>query len=223
MIGNTNASTMGGGTLKVLNVTQYGTLDRDDAKISGFKMKKQAYLTFASRLNNGYLNLDSTNYNKNLGTAFASANSWEAVFKVFFFSNTGFTQPLMCEDRDFADSSIIGISEEPKLWLVLYNSTGQIVTWSSGATFLSMGQWYYIKIEFTGTHYNMYYSTDGITYNLDLSKESSQKLDHKNNWIIGSFTASSSEYNYRIDGYLDLEFCYIKINGEYWWKGVEKL
>ena len=81
-----------------------------------------------------------------------------------------------------------------------------------GQTILQLNVYYWIKVEFTGSAYNIYLSTDGNTYNLEKSLSSTTAA------VFPSITMIGYAYAHGWNGSIDLSESYIKINNEIWWQ-----
>ena len=220
---NSNQIRDGGGSskeIKILNVVQTGTLTRNGAVVSGFSTSN--YLQLGARVDKGILSLDSSTYTKNFGDVVETANSWEWCFKIHFIDNPSSPITLQYIFANIAGygSHIRVNTSIKKLFLGLSNVDGDdSIGYIEGITTLVDDTDYYVKVEFTGSAYNLYLSTDGTTWNLEGTITSSTKIIKRGNgWIIGSDSSSG----YFLGGIIISDW-YIKINGEYWWKGVETI
>lgn len=197
--------------VKILNVVQTGTLTRDGAIFSGFS--GDDYLTFGARVDKGILSLDSSTYVKDFGAMTETANTWEMVWKfshksnnagVIFACNVSEGNQLVAGDNLELD-----LSNESGNW-----SIGEV----TGTTTLTIDTIYWVKVEFTGTAYIMSLSTDGTNFTTEATIISSTKLTNRAVYLIGKNSGG-----YPLGEDLDLSGCYVKADGEYWWKGVETI
>lgn len=219
MIGNTNIpSSKSSKEIKILNVVQTGNLTQDGSIFSDFNSGNN-YIQPIARVDKGILNLDNSTNTKNFGFAASLANNWEVVVQFVYKRETSRKQGLFCNNVDY--STHLSIRNDEKVEFQVSNSTnsadiGLIIS----PTVLTDGQEYYAKGEFTGSTYNLYLSTDGTNWNLEGTSITSQtKITNRGNgWMFG--WESTARYQ---AGSMDMAKCYIKINGEYWWKGVETL
>lgn len=206
--------------IKILNVVQTGTLTRDGAVFSGFS--RNNYLQLGARVDKGILSLDSSTYYKDLKTVLPTADNWEMVFKVKIGEIINDNQTI------FSDGWTNGYAS----WVHLYNNiltVGLSVTTSdsysigeiSGTSIFSEGDVVFVKWGFTGTKYYLQSSLDGITWTNEGEIPSEQKLTRTANINYHFGNNNTTEFNWL--GSIDIGGCYIKINGEYWWKGVETL
>lgn len=102
---------------------------------------------------------------------------------------------------------------------VIVSRSSQGDTLSYSINDLTEGEFYSIKVQFTGTQYIISLSSDGETWVVKHTENSETNINPQR-FIIGAFIEDS---NSSCNSPIDLEGCYIKINGEYWWKGVETL
>ena len=76
--------------------------------------------------------------------------------------------------------------------------------------------WNWVKVEFTGSAYNAYLSTDGVNWTLDLTVTSSTPIySYTAQTNIGYFPDGSPAC--WLQGEMDLLECYININGYRFW------
>lgn len=102
----------------------------------------------------------------------------------------------------------------------LYAEINATDTMSNTITTLSANTDYWVKFTYNGvSEYILYLSTDGISFNLEATLQSSLYLDSSNpmpSWIGINDDGDNSYLN----GSIDLNESYIKLNGSYVWKGV---
>lgn len=169
--------------------------------------------------NNGVLSGFSTNTYANLPILFEGStyNTWEICIKCTTPSSlssyhNAFSLGYDCNLVSYLDSSTL------KLYI------GQGSNWNIAngnvITTLSPETTYWLKYQFTGSAYNVYISTDGINYTLGVSINSTAKLSNSLTVNLGFRQAYTGEYWM---GSIDLNESYIKVNDEYWWKGVDVL
>lgn len=203
--------------IKILNVVQTGTLQRDGAVFRGFSGNSN-YLQLGARVDKGILSLDTSTYLKDLGGAIESANSWEVIMSFTYVTDTTHKQGIIGNAVDYGTHLSINTSEKLEMQLSNASSGSADIGVETGATTLVNGTKYWTKWEFTGSAYNLYLSTDGITYELEATKDSDAKINKRANWIIGIETPYRA-----FSGSIDIANAQIKINNELWWKGVETL
>ena len=180
-----------------LNATVVGTPTISEGVVSGFS---------------------SGNYLKLPETFNPESNSWEAVIKFATLSDFSAQQIILHP----ASSSGVNVA-------LVVDTTGKILAYAStdgsswnilnsttGTTILSPSTSYYIKMQYTGTAYEVYLSTDGNTFNLELSVSSSSFVKSGFYLTLGAWASDGRHVES-----IDLNESYIKINGEYWWKGME--
>ena len=159
-------------------------------------------------------NFSPTDY-ATLPNVFApEANPWEMVFKI--------NVPDFIEGYDTAAVTPInrGVSlfvHQGKLGFSIGQDTTWLVTDVMGNTTLSQNTDYYAKLEFTGTAYKSYLSTDGINYNLEATYTTSVTIPSFN-LAVGVDRGLSAGFT----GSVDLKESYININGQRWWTGAEE-
>ena len=222
---NPNQIRDGGGSsnIKVLNVIQVGTLNKDGAVFSGFSGGTNSgtvnYLLLGARVDKGILSLDSSTYYKYFETVTPTANSWEFVTRIHYVASSTQRQYIFSEKTSYGTTLEILTSGVIKFQVSNSDSSADIGV-EEGTTVLTNNTDYWIKIEFTGSAYEAYISTDGQTWNKECSISSGDtKIANRGNWIIG---VSENIDRYFL-GSIDISETYIKANGNFWWKGVETL
>lgn len=203
----------GGGVIRVLNIITTGTLTRSGASYSDFSGSN--YLTLADRANGGYLSLDNTV--KNFGSAVSTADNWEMVWKIK--PTQSGDNVIFSENANYASNLYTSmIDGATKFSFYVSNSESGLGAFDiHTTTSLTINEFIFVKVEFTGTTYNIYLSSDGINWTLDATYSSSTKITRNSNWFVGRAQNTS----YYMHGQIDLSGCYIKINGDIWWKGIE--
>lgn len=221
MRGNTNSYNVLGSESKILNVVQTGALIREGTVFSGFSGSN--YLQLGARVDKGILSLDSSTYIKNFGNVSRKANSWELVTKIHFYRNSSVVQMIVDESLNSYSGFAIVTTDDgttPNCMLLSlkdYNGT-TIISDTRGTYEYLDNTDYWLKLVFTGTQYILSYSLDGENFTTDISITSDKKIG------IGTliFGKSSGNSNWHLqDTTMDIAETYIKINGEYWWRGVE--
>lgn len=157
------------------------------------------------------------------GHAIANSTNWEVVFKFTYQpteSRYNYVQSLFAQSHvGWENKFCIGNNGVIGFTLTSTNSSYNISD-GFGTTTLSVGGTYYAKYTFDGTHYKAFLSSDGLEWSEEVSVESSLKIkDTTEDWVIGiNRYGSGSQYNYPFKGNIDLSGCYIKIDGNEWWK-----
>jgi len=114
---------------------------------------------------------------------------------------------------------------------IFYNTSGSIrveactlgaSSWNimnvSGTTILTTNKDYWVKVQYTGTQYIVYISTDGITYNQEASVSSSEVIGASATQSLGISVSHPTLYH---NGIIYLNESYIKIDDEIWWDGKQ--
>lgn len=145
---------------------------------------------------------------------FANANTFEICLK--FWGTNGHGSLLCGTPSHQVISMWVGSNKTNAL---IGNSTG--TGWQSGvltgSASINNETWYWYKVEFTGTKYIGSVSNDGETFTQDWEYTSSAKVAHFDEYLyIGLNENEESAFK----GVIDLNECYIKIDGETVWKGV---
>lgn len=144
------------------------------------------------------------------------------MFKIEKYVRSDNLQALYSQGRANETSLYIDSNNKPH---VVLNNTANSTYFGSlqSDTVLEEGKPYWLKLEFTGTEYKLLLSENGIDWTLESSITSSTKLIYVSydNWHIGWNYSSSSSYYYPLKSELNLAESYIKVNGEFWWKGKD--
>lgn len=184
-------------TSTIYNYKKVGTIDDTDGVLSGL-----AYGHYAKTPD--MLNL-------------STANSWEIVTKHYITSVGSVNDGMM---------GILGGAYNVNYYI---NSSNLITVElsSNGSSYnigtismlnaVTLNTFFYVKLEFTGTAYNLYYSTDGTNYTLQGSITSSTKVGSRTNYF--AFGVDEAGNHSAWTGKVDMNGCYININGERWWTG----
>lgn len=184
---------------KYLDTTSYtliGTPTRDNGIISNFS-------------SDNYLRLNEV---FNPGN-----NTWEIASKIYTTSST--EQGIFGNTSgDLYKTFIIGIYKSPLNFAIALTSNGS--SWdianTRGTHTVVLNKWYWIKLKFTGSSYEFYYSEDGINWVLDINIQSSASLLNSNTNNVLGYNNYGSPYPFI--GNIDLFETYIKIDNEYWFK-----
>lgn len=135
---------------------------------------------------------------------FQNANSWEFITKVSVGSTSAYQKILFGYGINF------GVTNLGYLHLWLYTNGSLFVdSHVCSADLLSTNP--FIKLSFDGTTYSCYISSDGETWILKYSYNSTTKIIDSGPLRLGNY---GSEY-WR--GTIDLSQTHIKINDEIWW------
>lgn len=168
----------------------------------------------------------STNYVNTIPQSFTqvspTASSWEWVFKIEQYVTSNQIQCLYSQGRVY--ETMLSVNASNKLNLVINNTANSTnVVAMAGSTTLVSGNSYWIKARFTGSSYQLLLSTDGKTWGSEALVSSTTKLvaTSNENWHIGYNYHSNSSYHYLLQSKLNLHESYIKVNEEYWWRGIK--
>lgn len=204
---------LGAGT-KILNVAQTGMLSRSGAKYSGFSDSN--YLQFSSRVSANIISLEENSLDLH---ELVDADNWEIGVKIKTPTN-------FSKERQ----SIIFTTSQYKMFLLqLYNynyvefglGSGAGWTFDQETSFQCKSDTiYFNKISYNGAGYKLEISeADNEHFNTVYENTISTKMANGNVNIGNGGYQSGRGF----DGNIFIDETYIKINGEYWWKGVETL
>lgn len=141
----------------------------------------------------------------------SDGSTWEKVFKFTTGSDISTAQTIIGCNVDNRGHVVQFSSGKFRLFLSSATSW-DIASNTIGSYTVLADTTYYIKLEFTGSAYNLYYSLDGVDYILDITINNSKPLS-QDLMRIGE-TAGSGQY---LLGSIDLSESYIKVNNELWW------
>lgn len=165
-------------------------------------------------------NLNTSNYLILPNLFDSNNNTWEMLFKVRTGTN-------ITDEQSWIGSST-GTNCTYPLWrlkegrICLYLSSNGS-TWdicnNDGIFNVIQNTWYWMKLEFTGSQYNAYYSTNGTDYTLAYTLNSNAIIYQNQRWAIGAnyWNSSNGVQHPWLDA-IDLSQCYIKINNIMWWQ-----
>lgn len=155
-----------------------------------------------------------------------NTNTWEMIFKFHYVTSTS-NQIIFDVNNGFAGGRPVSIFTRATNNKVAYclSSTlteaggGDILWDTDGSNTLVTDTDYYVKLEFTGSAYNGYISTDGETWTQDITVASTTAVASGYIGYLGYWQGD----NAHMQGTIDLKESYININGERWWNGVETI
>ena len=168
------------------NYIPYGNIEEEGGILSGFSTTNYA--------------TPDENFNP-------QTNAWSIIIKVNLNSNAGI-QCLLGTNIGLNYNGLAWILINGKQSVYLSNNRnawniGNVLGSLSFATDID----YYLKAEFTGTQYNLYYSFDGTNWNLDASLTTSSEITFGDNTNISlGFNNYGNGYQY-LDGSIDLHGC----------------
>lgn len=156
------------------------------------------------------------NYLKLPETFNPDSNTWEAMIKFETLSNFSAQQIILHPASSSGLNVALVIDTTGKIlsYASTNGSSWNILNSTTGTTILSPLTSYYIKMQYTGTAYEVYLSTDGNTFNLELSVSSSSFVKGGFYLTLGAWASDE-----RHAKSIDLSQSYIKINNELWWSG----
>ena len=154
-----------------------------------------------------------------IGAMCSDSLPWECQMKTKMVS-PGTTQYCINTYKAGSYSHLLGmVSSKISCWISSNGSSWNIASNLQGTTTLVAGTIYWIRWGWTGTEYYIDLSTDGKTWNREVTRESSLP-------IFGNHSRSAWGYGWTSDPMLSplyLEDCYIKIDGKYWWTGMKPI
>ena len=150
-------------------------------------------------------------------TGFSSANPWEINLKVKFSNvSTGQNYFSMIDN---------GFSVVSGQWQFALSSTSGKFDIASGLSVgsVSANTWYWVRFIYSGTDYKFYVSTDGETYSLLQTFNSSAQMKTNGTLWFGNYAGSSTNPNPATYTSIDLSETYMDIGGQSWWTAITKV
>lgn len=112
-------------------------------------------------------------------------------------------------------------THDVSIWFISSgNGAWDISCGTQGRYHLELNTVYYCKVQFTGSAYICYFSTDGTTWEEDVRFETSTPISNITLPVVFG-TADSPSYQ-TFDGNIYLDGCYLKIGDEVVWSGLGK-
>ena len=159
----------------------------------------------------------STSYIKTYKECPSNISSFKYVGK-WTTGTLGTRQTILSSDKDGCGIGDLNIDNDKKLVIYISSngSSYDIALAVKGTFVFADNTTYYIKYKFENGVYTVSYSTDGITYNTDITINNiASPYGTKYIWF-GTDQTQMADIN---TGSIDLKESYIKINGNIWWKG----
>lgn len=189
-------------TEDVYNVNIVGSLTNNNGVLSGFSASNYATLPYTFNPSN---------------------SNWEVVVPITTASS--FTNSGIFASTN--NSTFVGIHlqllTDGKLHLYLSSdgTSHNLASNVAGASTLSANTKYWIKVAFNGVSYNVYSSTTG-----DFNGEEVTEITVNSSATLCPMTITElgenpdTRYSNPFNGSIDLNGCYINIDGQRWWSGV---
>jgi len=145
---------------------------------------------------------------------FASADNWEMQLAIKL-DNTNYGGKKIFDFRDYGDHGLVSeFATYPNR--VCFGVSGVFYETNTDLSLFVANKILYIKYIFTGTEYIMLISHDKVNWTELINYQSSDKPTNSN---ILQGIGCSPIYGGAIPGSIFLNYCYIKLNGQYYWKG----
>lgn len=161
----------------------------------------------------------------NININFSEYDSWAIVSKIYFMSGSypdnGFMGLLNFDNKTCLNSYI---KNTGKLFYAL-SSNGTSYDIAGIGTFSTIGNlptnaWCYVKLEFTGSSYNLYYGTSLDNMTLQATINSSTKVYSKSGVYVWGKDESPSGI-VPTSSKFDMNGCQIYLNGQLYWQGIK--
>lgn len=198
-----NNSTEGG--YLASNVEYVGSVNDNLGILSGF-----------STTNYVYVGSSTTTFNP-------GSNPWEVCIKFTTGSDVTTDQYIIVSGNisNYGTVDLNLNSSKFKLCASSNGTSGNIADHVAGTYIVLANTTYWVKMTFDGSKYVLSYSLDGENFTTDITVTNSTVAIQNRCFILGTDYASSA-YVSPFLGSIDLTQCYIKIAGEYWWKGIRQ-
>lgn len=162
----------------------------------------------------------STSNHITLGKTFtigSNRDTWEFVTKAMMTSGSTYQQLLAFYWSD-TKGFLARISNSNKIQLYVGNGSSWFVNGVNGTTTLSLNTWYWLKWTFDGSYYKAFLSTDGETWNQELSVNNTTPMNCNNYQMYLGWRATHTGEYWR--GKINLDETYFKLNNEYFFNGA---
>lgn len=171
------------------------------------------YVSITNKIASGF---DSNHYMYLKETFSPGSSPWEVVFK--FKPSSLHTGSLMTKmsGAPYYGFRLNLINDGHMYYIVSDGQYSATPFEGEGSGSYVVNAWNWVKVEFTGSAYNAYLSTDGVNWTLDLTVTSSTPIyAYTAQTNIGYFPDGSPVC--WLQGEMDLSECYININGYRFW------
>lgn len=166
-------------------------------------------------------NFSSSNYIQ-LQTPFnPENNTWEIVLKVKTPNVISRVNYLLGGINSFYNTGVAVELNSSGHFGAGFSSNGSSwdISWLSSPTTVSSNTIYWVKVEYTGTQYILYLSTNGVDYTIEAYVDNTTSIYTSNELLETGSTAKASNYWL---GEVYFDGCYIKVNNEIWWQPYEQ-
>lgn len=182
----------------IINYTIVGSLTNTDGYLSGFS---------------------SSNYIKAMNSFAPSTSSWEILLSIKTGSDVSTDQTLTGSLSTNYDPITIGIDSGKFNFEPSFSSSSTAGT-KTGTYSVQTNTEYVLKVKFTGSAYQLDYSTDGgQTFTNDISFSSSSNITTGSLIFGAQSTGSPGNLTQPFLGSIKAENCYVKVNNEVVWEG----
>ena len=187
------------------NINVIGELTNEKGVLSGFSASNYASMNTLTSFNNS-----------------VGSNPWEMVYKfnINELPSEGTVQSLIGGNGGTYIMDLL-LNPNGTIRLALSSNGSSYDIFDSSTTYaFEANKDYWVKLQFTGTQYILSYSENGEEYTSDLTIESNAVLEPTDDLI---YLGCRGNLGNPFAGSIDLNECYIKINGLEWWEGTDAI
>lgn len=204
-------------TLTITGENKKNIFDQDkantDLTISNVEIDENGVATFTK--DNAYIKLNNSFEPQN--------ENWEVSVKVLIDKYTSSYQAIIGKDGGY-DPPTVFVSSSGKLaFSISSNGTSWNVVNKTGTKTIEVNKWYWIKLIFDGTKYQVLVSDDGINYIEDIVVNTTAISAQGNSICLGRNVYISAGTKAQLYGKIDLLETYIKYANTYAFAGDEYL
>lgn len=183
------------------------------------KLNAKILLNNVNISDDGIVELSQSNSYITINEAFLPGNNtWEITTKFKFNGLTSSEQAVIGKSGAF-NPITVEIRSDGKLCVDLSsdNANWNIANKKSGTKVLQAGDWYWLKVKFNGSSYQVLISEDGKNYETDIEVTSTTIIYQQDKIVLGENLAHPQKFY----GYYDLKETYIKIDNAYFFNGLD--
>ena len=159
----------------------------------------------------------------NVNINFSEYDSWAIVSKIYFMSaqynDNGFMGLLNADNNIDCINSYIKNTGKVNYAISSNGNDYNIGTLLMNST-VSKNTWFYVKLEFTGNSYILYYGTSLDNMVMDTAIASSTKVSNKSGVYVWGKGENASA-GVVTSAKFDMNECQIYLNGQLYWQGIK--
>lgn len=189
-------------------------LKYDETKLNGKMLLNNVNIS-----EDGIIELSQSDSYITINEAFLPENNtWEITTK-FKFNELRTNEQAIIGKSGTYNPLVIEIRNDGKLCVDLSsdNANWNIADKKSGTKVMQSGDWYWLKIKFNGSSYQVLISEDGENYDKDIEVISTTIIYQQDKLVLGENLMHPQKFY----GYYDLKETYVKIGDTYFFNGLD--